>query len=192
MVERAAEGAHRTEALVKPKVKRGARLVRDKPAHPGPSFEFHDNMARIARADPEGGPPAGSVDLLSLNYAQDDAARWGQHVRLQDVVTSIRTAEMVMLEVTSEKLVEYLNSLQDILENDITALDQRLAGLELENKALQDEVADLATRLQRVSAARGAGDGRDLPAGLTTPPKARPAKRRPAKQAPSAGVSVQP
>jgi septal ring factor EnvC (AmiA/AmiB activator) len=64
------------------------------------------------------------------------------------------------------------------LQKELAAINAKVGKLQREKTELQGEIADLALQIKRDRAARGVGDGAQLPPGIVRP-RNRAAKRKP-------------
>jgi hypothetical protein len=104
------------------------------------------------------GPPAGSVDLLSLHYDGDDLENWGRAVRLQDVVSSIECG----LTILGQAVREGREADYKLIDTEIDKVEAKIAAVQLENLELRSllseirgELADAVHAVERLKAARG-------------------------------------
>jgi hypothetical protein len=117
----------------------------------GPTFEIRGNMRTIVSPDPRGGAPAGSIDLLSLNYPAADAENWGRPARIQDVAATIERSADRLTETICTVIGERMRELRKTTEEKLADLDQRQAATEAENVRLRASIAKLETKHAQLS-----------------------------------------
>jgi hypothetical protein len=115
----------------------------------GPVFETRNNMSVVVEPRRPRDPPAGSVDLRSLRYLPDATAQWGQHVRLQDCVTTVNASYSDLAELVAESLGRLLRELRAGVEEKIADTNTKVAALQLENATLRTAIAELALSVER-------------------------------------------